>query len=199
MADGLALLEQPAASEQPIPKLSQKRRPQLSPSEKEKIRELAARGQTANEIARKLVDRPPRQVRDAMRAMGLAKPIPPAPAASTSSPRAPTKPKQSKPHQPFTAGDRVRIANLVATGLSAAQIAERIHRGLPQVSRIVREITSSSTKPTETSLQLNVPARTMTALEAAARRRHLKPATLAAELIDNVVRHGSVTETLRGE
>jgi hypothetical protein len=86
---------------------------------------------------------------------------------------APTK--RSKPHTPFTAGDRLRIANLVAAGLTVAQIAAKINRGLPQTSRIVKELTSS-TKPTSVPLQLrdskaNCPAKTWDLLEAAARRR----------------------------
>jgi hypothetical protein len=116
---------------------------------------------------------------------------------------APTKPKRSKPYQPFSAADKVRISNLVAAGLSPAEIAARVHRGLPQISRLVRELAASA-KPTSLTLQLgeskaNCPEKTWAALTAAARRRNVKPASLAVEIIGGVLRHGSIDHVIRDD
>jgi hypothetical protein len=140
MGDDLQLLDQqPAASAQPIKPPVPRRLP-LSPSEKQMIREGAARGESASEIARKLDDRPVRTVRDAMRAMGLAKPMKPPSVESLPANGSTPKPKRAKPSQPFSEADRIRVENLVRSGLSAAQIAERLNRGLPQISRLVKEL-----------------------------------------------------------
>jgi hypothetical protein len=115
----------------------------------------------------------------------------------------PQQPKRSKQSRPFTAADRVRIANLVAAGLSAAEIAARTHRGLPQVSRIVREL-SSSTKPTSVPVlvgdsKASCSAKTWAALAAAARRRSVEPATLAVQIVDGTLRRGSVDAVIHSD
>jgi hypothetical protein len=102
---------------------------------------------------------------------------------------------------PFTDADRVRIKNLVAAGLSAPEIAAKIHRGTPQVSRIVREI-RQATKPTSVPVLISdskttCPVKTWAALEAAARRRSTDPARLLVQIADGVLRHGSIDAALR--
>jgi len=197
MGDNLQLDPQPAVTEQPIkppvPKLNQKRRSPLTPFELATIRELAARGESSSEIATKL-GRPTRTIRAARRTMGLAKP-PSEPPAAESQPAENAAQKRAKPHTPFTAADRVRIANLVAGGLTAAQIAERIHRGLPQVSKVVRELASSTKQPT--SVPVQCPAKIWDLLSAAARRRNLDPAHLALQIMEGVLKRGSVDAAIR--
>jgi hypothetical protein len=220
MGDDLKLLEQqPAASEQrhlsrngsesePKRLTHQKRRPKLSPSETAAIRELAARGESSSAIARQLVDRPVRTVRNAMRAMSLAKPPPreqpsvtppPSQLANGSTPK-------SKSYTPITEADRVRIGNLVAAGLSTAAIAAKVRRGVPQVSRIVRELAASTKPPTSVSVpvlmadsKVSCPAKTWAALAAAARRRSVEPAHLAVMIIDGVLRRGSIDAAIHAD
>jgi hypothetical protein len=113
------------------------------------------------------------------------------------------KPRVAPKPTPFTAADRVRIANLVAAGLTTAQIAERTRRGLAQVSRIVREIASSTT-PTSVPVlisdsKVSCPAKTWAALAAAARRRSVEPAHLAVMIIDGVLKRGSVDAVINSD
>jgi DNA-binding NarL/FixJ family response regulator len=208
MGDDLALLEQPAASEQPtglaqMPRApSQKRRSLLTPGEKATIRELAARGKTSSEIAGKL-DRPSETVRSALRRMRAASPTVAIPAESTSSPRAPGKPKRSKPSAPFTPADRLRVKNLIECGLTAAQIAMKVNRGFPQVSKLVREI-SEATKPTSVPVAISdskttCSAKTWAALAAAARRRNAEPAHLLVQLAEGVLKRGSVDAVINSD
>jgi hypothetical protein len=188
----LQLLEGPAASDlrptESPQAPSAKRRPPLTSSETATIRELAARGLSSSEIARQLDDRPVRTVRETMRAMGFAKPSVAPPASSATVPKQPPKPS----YVPFTAADKVRIENLARSGVATAEIAKRVGRGLPQVSKVVRELTASTKQPTSVPLALNVPAKTMAALAAAARRRNVEPARLLVEIADGVLRRGSV-------
>jgi hypothetical protein len=116
-----------------------------------------------------------------------------APAASPAS--APVR--CSKPSRPFTAADRVRIGNLARGGLPAAEIAKRIGRGLPQVSKVVRELgLAPSTPSTLVPVELKLRRSPFGMLEAAARRRDLAPETLASALIDRVIRRGSIDHVL---
>jgi len=107
---------------------------------------------------------------------------------------APQKP--STPRRPFTAADRVRIENLARSGMPANEIAKRIGRGSshPQVARLVRQLGLAKPGPGLVALQLTLRPRTWEALEAAARRRDMKPAALAVELIDHIIRRGSVDQ-----
>jgi hypothetical protein len=80
--------------------------------------------------------------------------------------------------------------------MSPPEIAARIHRGLPQVSKVVREI-NEATKPTSVPVlisdsKVTCSAKTWVALAAAARRRSVEPAMLAVQIIDGVLRRGSV-------
>jgi IS30 family transposase len=209
--DQQLLNEAPATFEPPInPKPlkaqapSPKRRAPLTPSEKATIKALAEGGASASEIARQLVDRPIRTVREAL--LRFAKAGVTSPAASKFRgaatieplPTSSTPARRSRPHMPFTQIDRLRIQNLVDSGLSAAQIAARIHRGLPQVSRIVRELAAAA-KPARVALKLDLPMTTWDLLEAAARRRRLEPTKLALELLDHLVRHGSIDQVRHAE
>jgi hypothetical protein len=124
-------------------------------------------------------------------------------AAPLAAESAPTKSKRSKPHTPFSQADRLRIQNLIASGLTAAQIAERMHRGLPQVSRVVREI-SEAAKPTSVPVLINdskttCSAKLWTALSAAARRRNASPANLLIQIAEGVLKRGSVDSVLHTE
>jgi hypothetical protein len=90
----------------------------------------------------------------------------------------------------------VRIENLARSGMPANEIAKRIGRASshPQVARLVRQLGLAKPSPGLVALQLALRPRTWEALEAAARRRDMKPAALAVELIDHIIRRGSVDQ-----
>jgi hypothetical protein len=80
--------------------------------------------------------------------------------------------------------------------MSAPEIATRIHGGLPQVSKVVREI-NEATKPTSVPLALGdakttCPVKVWDLLAAAAKRRGLDPAHLALAIMEGVLKRGSV-------
>jgi DNA-binding CsgD family transcriptional regulator len=209
MGNGLDVLlnEQAPVTEPPIIKrpapkpLQQKRRSPLTSSEKQIIREAAARGASSSEIAAKLARRP-ETIRSALRRMRAAPPssapptVEPLPANGSAQ-----KPK-AKSHTPFTQADRIRIENLVRSGLSAAQIAERVGRGLRQVSRVVKELDGA--QPRAVALQVgdtkaSLPTKTWDMLTAAAKRRSTEPAVLLAQICQGIIEHGSIDRAVHAD
>jgi hypothetical protein len=92
---------------------------------------------------------------------------------------------------------------LIAAGLSAAEIAARIHRWLPQVSKVVKEI-SRATKPTAVPVVISdskttCPAKTWDMLAAAARRRNAEPAVLLVQIAEGVIKHGSIDRAIHAD
>jgi hypothetical protein len=109
------------------------------------------------------------------------------------------KPRQSKPRQPFTPGERAAIERLARNGVAPNEIAKAINRGSnhPQVALYVRQLglaakQTSSVPVVISDSKVTCSGKTWAALAAAARRRSVEPAMLAVQIIDGVLRRGSV-------
>jgi hypothetical protein len=179
--------QQPAAippPSAPPPMPRPPRRKPLDESERATIRELSGRGESTSAIASKL-DVPARTIRDALRAM-----------------RKPPAPPQRAKTQRFTQADRVRIWNLLRSGLSAAQIAVKLGRGVPQVSKLVKELDGAP--PRSVALQVgdtkaSLPTKTWDMVIAAAKRRSVEPAVLLAQICQGIVEHGSIDRAVHAD
>ena len=96
--------------------------------------------------------------------------------------------------RPFTDADRATIAALARTGLSSNEIAKRVGRGVPQVTRVVRSF--GLAEPSSIALTLSLKRRSFEMLEAAARRRNTEPARLLVEIVEGVLKRGSVDRAI---